>query len=350
MRILDRYITREYVRLYFSLIFFFVAIFLLTDFFQSVGSLKKSARFLFVLEYYLLQVPSLFSLLSPLAVVTSALFLITYLGTTHQIRAMQISGISIKRMSLPLLTAGLIISFSLLFLNQILVFKADQLAQKLKEENFVGTPQEKVQRNIFIHVPPSYLFYIRSFDPQEARMKDVLIYDSLYSLLIIAKEGRWEKEGRWLFLQGVEYSLKGELKGTSFDKKLIFLDKDPSYFSKNYFPPEKMNLSELSKYIDECRKSGFETLGLETELNFKISYPFTNFILLFLGIPIGLVLRKGGRGGSFALGLLISFSYYETMALFKTMGKGGFICPPLAAWIPNLIFLLGGIYLFARIE
>jgi len=63
-----------------------------------------------------------------------------------------------------------------------------------------------------------------------------------------------------------------------------------------------------------------------------------------------LILRKGGRGTSFALGLIISFGYYETMAFLTTLGKGGFISPFLAAWIPNLIFLSGGVYLFTRVE
>jgi lipopolysaccharide export LptBFGC system permease protein LptF len=111
-----------------------------------------------------------------------------------------------------------------------------------------------------------------------------------------------------------------------------------------------MSVAELRKYIDEYEKSGFKTLDLETELNYKLSYPFANFILILLGIPIGLVLKKGGRGTSLALGLIISFGYYEAMAFFTTLGKGGFISPFLASWIPSLIFLTGGIYLFTRIE
>jgi len=219
----------------------------------------------------------------------------------------------------------MILSFVLLFLNQTLTFQTNQLAQKIKEENF-----------LFIHVPPSYLFYIRSFNPKEAKMENVLIYKgSPPFLLITAREGKWTGDG-WIFFQGLEYLLKEKLEGISFDKKFLPLDKNPSYFTKKYFPPEKMNISELKKCIDEYQKGGFETLR--------------NFVLLLLGIPIGLILRKGGRGASFALGLTISFGYYEAMALFKTLGKGGIISPCLAAWIPNFIFLIGGIYLFTRVE
>jgi len=234
-------------------------------------------------------------------------------------------------------------------LDQTLTFRANQLAQVIREENFLRAPKKEIQRNIFIHVPPSYLFYIRSFNPGEAKMENVLIYQTYPPVLIITKEGKWNGEG-WTFSQGMEYPLKEELEGIPFDKKFLPLDEGPDYFAKKYFPPEKMSISELKKYVDEYYKSGFKTLDLETELNFKLSYPFTNLVFLLLGIPIGLILRRGGRGASFALGLTISFAYYEAMALFKTLGKGGIISPSLAAWIPNLIFLAGGIYLFARIE
>ncbi|MEA3485871.1 MAG: LptF/LptG family permease [Candidatus Aerophobetes bacterium] len=349
MKILDKYITRDYLKLYFIFIFFFIAVFLLTDFFQSMASLKKGTKFLSLVEYYLLQIPSSFSLLSPLAAIVSALFVITYLSGTYQIQAIQLSGTSIKRIALPLLITGMVLSFVLLFLNETLTFQTNQLAQVVREKNFLRAPKKGIQRNIFIHVPPFYLFYIRSFNPGEAKMENVLIYESYPHLLITAKEGRWNGKG-WIFSKGMEYSLKGKIEGTSFDKKFLPLDEDPDYFTKKYFPPEKMNISQLKKYIDEYHKSGFETLGLKTELNFKFSYPFTNLIFLLLALPIGLILRKGGRGASLALGLTISFGYYEAMALFKILGKGGIISPCLAAWIPNLIFLAGGIYLFTRIE
>lgn len=350
MRILDKYLIKDYLKLYLMFTLFFIAIFLITDFFTFMSNLKREAAALDVIQFYLLQIPYLFTLLSPLSAITSTLFLVTHLGGTYQIQAAQIGGISIKRTVLPLLTIGLIISFSVLFLNETLTFKANQRAQELKEENFLGPPQKEVQKNIFIHVPPYYLFYIRSLNPAKGEMENILIYkESPPNSIIIAKKGKWIEE-EWIFYQGIEYSLNEETEGTSFYEKKLPIDKGPAYFSRKYFPPEKMSIAELRKHIDEYEKSGFETLDLETELNFKISYPFTNFILIFLGIPIGLVLKKGGRGASLALGLIISFGYYETMAFFTTLGKGGFISPLLATWIPSLMFLAAGIYLFTRIE
>jgi len=350
MRIIDKYLCKEYLKLYFLFTFFFIAIFLLTDLFQSINILVKQANSFLVVKYYLLQVPYLFTLLSPLASIISILFIVSYLTETYQIQAIQIGGTSIKRTVLPLLIIGIIISFSLFFFNETLTFKANQTSQKIKEENFSKITPKKVQRNIFIQVPPCYLLYIRLFYPEEEKMEDIIIYKiSSPSSLIICKESNWTGK-EWVFLEGTEYILKEEWEETSFDKKILPLNKKPAYFVKKYFPFEKMSTAELKKYIYEYRESGFDTLDMETEFYSKISYPFANFILLFLGIPLALFLRKGGKGASFALGLIVSFGYYEITALSKSMGEGGTLTPFLAAWIPNIIFLTGGIYLFTKIE
>jgi len=349
MKILDKYLGKEYLKLYFIFVLFFIAVFLLVDLFQSMDNLNKEAKILEVIQYYLLQIPFLFSLLSPLGTIVSVLFVIAYLEKTLQIQALQVSGISMRRSFLAILTIGVVLSFSILLLNQTLTFEANKVAQRLKQENFIGRVQKGVQRNIFIHVPPSYLLYIRSFDLEKARMENVLIYkESSPSSLIIAKEGEWNGK-RWIFYEGRDYLMNGE-KGTYFDKKILPFSYEPSYFSKKYFPPDKMNIAKLRNYIDEYRKSGFKTLNLETEMNFKFSYPFATFILLFLGIPVGLILKRGGRGASFGLGLIISFAYYEAMVLFKILGREGIVFPLFAAWIPNLIFFAAGVYLFIYLD
>jgi len=350
MRILDKYLTKEYLRLYLIFILFFVAIYLLADLFQSINILVKQANFFLIVKYYLLHIPYLFGLLSPLASILAILFIVSYLIETYQIQAIQISGISIKRTILPLLITGIILSFSLFFFNETLTFKADKISQKIKEENFLKVTPRKIQRNIFIQVPPHYLFYIRLFYSDEGKMEDVIIYKmSSPSSLLICKEARWTGK-EWIFFKGREYILKEKPQEIPFDRKIIPLNKKPAYFSKKFFPFEKMNVTELQRWIEEYRESGFNTLDMETKLHSKISYPFANFILLFLGISLAFFLRKGGKGANFALGLIVSFGYYEITALFKSMGEGGILTPFLAAWLPNILFFAGGVYLFTQIE
>ncbi|RLE14205.1 hypothetical protein DRJ04_02835 [Candidatus Aerophobetes bacterium] len=349
MKVLDRYITREFLRYYFLFVFFFIAVFILTDFFTSMGNLKKEASIFHVVLYYLLQIPYLFVVLSPISVIISTLFVTSYLGSTNQLHAMLISGISAKRATLPLFTAGLVIGFSLLFIDNTLVYEVNHLSHKIKEKNFMQITETKVQKNIFIAVPPDYIFYVRSLNTEEGLMQDVLIYkNSLPNTLTLARRAKW-KRGMWLLEEGREYILNRKPKEKPFIKKILPVNKEPRYFTRTYFPPERMSISELTGYIGEYSKSGFNTLDLETELQFKFSSPFANFILMLVTIPLGVIMRRG-RGASLATGLLMSFGYYELMALFKTLGKSGVLDPFFSAWIPNILFIMAGIYLIYKME
>lgn len=349
MRILDKYITREFLRYYFLFALFFVAIFVLTEFFTSIGSLKKEASILQVVIYYILQIPYLFVILSPLSVIISTLFTTSYLGSTNQLQAVQTSGISAKRATLPLFTAGLIIGFSLLFIDNTLVYKVNQVSYEIKKGNFAGIPEAKVQKNIFVAVPPDYLFYIRSLDVEEGLMQDVLVYkNSPLPTLTSAAKGVWE-EKMWVLYEGKDYILNHQTEGGTFTKKILPVSKKPRYFIRTSLPPERMSISELSRYIEEYDKSGFKTQDLKTEFQFKVSSPFANFILMLVAIPLGIILKRG-RGASLAIGILMSFGYYEIMALFKVMGENGVIDPLPSAWIPNILFIGAGVYLMYKME
>lgn len=349
MRILDKYITKEFLRYYFLFLLFFVAIFVLTDFFTSMGSLRKEASILQVIFYYILQIPYLLIILSPFSTIISSLFTISYFCSTNQLQAIQINRISAKRAVLPLFTAGLIISFSTFFLDNTIVYRVNQISFKIKQRNFTQISKAKVQRNIFVAIPPEYVLYIRELDLKKKIVNDVLIYKNSPPTLICAKEGRWTGDV-WILYQGRNYILTDEPKGEFFKKKIIPITKKPEYFTRTYFPPERMNISELAHYIEEYTRSGFNTGEFETELQFKISSPFANFILMLLVIPLGIILGWRGKGASLALGLLISFGYYELTALFKTMGKTGVVEPFFAAWIANIVFIIAGAYLIYKME
>jgi len=349
MRTLDKYITKEFLKYYFLFVLFFVVIFVLTDFFISIGNLKKEASVLQMLIYYLLQIPYLIVILSPLSVIISTLFTISHFSSTNQLQAMQISGTSLKRATLPLFTAGLIIGFSLLFIDNTLVYEVNKISHKIKETNFVTTPETKIQKNIFVAVPPDYVLYIRSLNIEEGLMEDVLIYKkSSPPILTSAKKSIWKKEN-WLLLQGRDYILNQEPEERVFTEKILPIAKEPRYFIRSHFPPDKMSLSELTRYIKEYDKSGFDTQDLETEFQFKISSPFANFILILVTIPLGIILKRG-RGASLGVGLVMSLGYYELIALLKSMGKTGAINPFLSAWIPSGLFLVVGIYLLFKME
>ncbi len=67
-------------------------------------------------------------------------------------------------------------------------------------------------------------------------------------------------------------------------------------FIEGETPPEEMTYSQLSRYVGELRRKGYEATGYETDLHAKLAYPLLNVLISMLAIPFAL--RCPGRAAS----------------------------------------------------
>jgi len=87
------------------------------------------------------------------------------------------------------------------------------------------------------------------------------------------------------------------------------------------------------------------------ELNLKVSFPFANLIILLFCVPlVSTSSRSKGRGLMFGLGLLVCFLYLSTLRICQSLGINGVLSPFIAAWLPNFMFALLGIYFVIKAE
>lgn len=71
----------------------------------------------------------------------------------------------------------------------------------------------------------------------------------------------------------------------------------------------------------------------------KLSTAVACFIFLFIGAPMGAIIRKGGFGYPLIVAVGFFVSYIVLTILFKKSMEGGSIGPTLAAWLPCAIIL-----------
>jgi lipopolysaccharide export system permease protein len=83
----------------------------------------------------------------------------------------------------------------------------------------------------------------------------------------------------------------------------------------------------------------------------RLAIPFASVIMAFLGIPFALSKK---RGASLATGITISvaigMSYHIIQAMLLAFGYSAVIPPVIAAWAPNLLFGLFGIWLLLMVR
>jgi LPS export ABC transporter permease LptG/LPS export ABC transporter permease LptF len=85
----------------------------------------------------------------------------------------------------------------------------------------------------------------------------------------------------------------------------------------------------------------------EVEIHKKYALPFACWIFVFLGLPLGISTRKGGRASGFTLSIVIIFLYYVFITAGENLAIKGRIEPWLGMWGADIIFGVLGLWLFA---
>jgi lipopolysaccharide export LptBFGC system permease protein LptF len=124
----------------------------------------------------------------------------------------------------------------------------------------------------------------------------------------------------------------------------------PSYFLKEAKPFTQMNVRELAGYIDDLRRSGFDVVPLTVQLQRKFSFPVFVLIMALLGLPFAFSMGRRGALTGIAVSLGIAMAFWGTTSLFEALGNLNQLPPAAAAWSPNLLFGLSGLYMFLRIR
>ncbi len=86
------------------------------------------------------------------------------------------------------------------------------------------------------------------------------------------------------------------------------------------------------------------------EFNRRISYPCACFVLMLVGVPLGLSSKRGGKSTGFVVTLLLVFLYYFLSSVGVALAKNGKLSPFLGVWGSNLIFTAAGAFLLYQLS
>jgi lipopolysaccharide export system permease protein len=129
-----------------------------------------------------------------------------------------------------------------------------------------------------------------------------------------------------------------ERTGAILDTALVI---HPKEFESDYRKYDGMTLNELTDYIHTLKSRG--SAGVEVyqvEKYTRYAYPFTIFILVFMGVIVSSRKSRGGTGVQIALGFTLSFIFILFFTLFRTFAENGQWPPEISVWIPNIVFTL----------
>ena len=128
------------------------------------------------------------------------------------------------------------------------------------------------------------------------------------------------------------------------DIKGAFRNKEPADDQKG---TREMTVEELIKEAGLGAESKQDKNWIWTELHKKFSIPFAVLAFAIVGIPLGLMTKKGGRLAGISISLVLIFIYYILLFTGQTFGYRGKWDYFLAVWLPNIFLAVIGLILYA---
>src|SRR5437016_9015233 len=163
MRLLDRYVIRNFAQVYFYCIAGFISIWLIFDVSDNISTfLDEHISMWRVGRYYATQIPQVLIILLPVSLLLSLLFALGRMSRANEIVSMLTAGVSLPRVLLPLIGIGLLTVAATMALNYSLAPHAE-LARKTFLSEAQSRPGRYIQGQVFRNRTDSRTWFVQNF-------------------------------------------------------------------------------------------------------------------------------------------------------------------------------------------
>lgn len=353
---IDWYIIAKFLGTYFFSLALILAIAVVFDFNEHVDKFVQNEAPMkaILFDYYLNFIPYFGNLFSPLFVFIAVIFFTSKLAENSEVIAMFSTGISFHRLMRPYMFSALLIAVLTYLLGAYVIPRGNvtrlEFENKYKKKTVVETGH-----NLQLEVEDGVIAYFDRFERANSTGYRFILdkfegntMTSHFTARTLAYAGDEENPDLWMAknwqLRNITDSLETITSGLSLDT-IIAIQPYDLLVSKNQ--QETMTSPELKRYIDRQRKRGIANIkAFEIEYYNRIATSFAAFILTLIGVSLSSKKVKGGMGMNLGVGIALSFGYIVFQTISSTFAVNGNTPPLVAVWIPNVVFLIIGIYLY----
>lgn len=358
MRILRDYILKEFIHSFVLSLVVFTFVLLVGNIIQLADLvINKGVGIFSVIKLFFYLVPWLLSFTLPVAALTGVILTFGRFSSDGELTAMKASGISLFRISMPVLLIGVIFSFLGFFLNDQIASNASFASRRVVKEIGIRNPAAALEAGTFIRGFENYVIFIHEI--RGNTLKNIRIYqpqEGKPTRTVIAERGQInsfpEKNTIELKLYNGTSEEPSPTDPDSFYKlnfKTYFMSLDLSKLFKREKIEKKareMTINELNAEIAEARKLGIDPAPLYVEIFKKVNMAVASFVLVLLGIPLGIKAHRSEKSIGFGISLILFAVYWGAFLGGVAMALQGLVSPAMGVSLPNAAFLVLGVALF----
>lgn len=362
MRILDKYILKAFIGP------FLFGIFAFTSIFVGTGTLFRIAQY--ITEYgasiwsvtraFLLALPNIVILTFPMSVLLGSLMTFGRLSGTSEIIVMRAGGQNFLRLATPVYVMAFLISLFSIAFNEYVVPQANHAYQTIIREEIIKQATPQTQEHIVLKNVADQkintLMYAGKYDGSTKLLSDITVQqftNGEVTQIERAKTAHWNGQ-YWIMHDGAIYDINASGEGIDrtlkFEEQVLPIAQEPEKLKHLQQKPEEMTIKEIRQHIKAMEVTDGKITEWQMEMYQRFTIPIASFIFALVGAPLGLQKQRSSSSIGFGISVLVIFIYYGVMTLSGALGKGGAMPPLLAAWIPNLLGVVAGLYLNWRVS
>jgi LPS export ABC transporter permease LptG/LPS export ABC transporter permease LptF len=357
LRILTRYILGEILSYALIGCAVFTFILFMRDLNQILEAMvRNSSTFVSVAEVFVYNLPNTFKVTIPMAVLVGILLGLSRLASDSEIIAMRATGLGIGyfvRVSSVVAIGGTLLGL----VNSLYIApRANRAILDMQQELETSQASYEIQARVFYDDFRNAVLYVQNVrggtgasNWDQVFMADVtdpanpiittaasatVVNDSTQELLMRLRDGSRHET---VAGQPQQYNIS-TFKNTDLPLSLS--------------PQSEMHLGRMDTAIYalpmaalEERTHGPDGRRFLLELHSRFSYPAACLVLMLVGVPLGVVSRRGGKSSGLVFTVLLVLLYYVLSYTGIALSRQGKLSPFLGVWMANLLFAAAGSFL-----
>ncbi|MBM4148908.1 MAG: YjgP/YjgQ family permease [Lentisphaerae bacterium] len=365
MRILDKYLVREFTTPVFYCVTAFSSMFVIWDLFDRLsGFVEAKTPPAMMLRYYGSYLVQVMEYLLPASLLLATLFTLWRFTRHNELVAIRASGISVMRIMLPFVCVGLLFSGIMAVLKEAVVPDASQWVADFMKNKYV-MPKSIFRENVVYYNPvASRVWLIDRFDRRNPNtLYGVRITwerpDRTRDRDLIAAKAEWVDGEWWVFnAEMQEYGGSGgpagprrPFPGSSLGRPLRGLSEKPTDFVNEIKNPVFFSTGDIRRFLrSHPSLSRRERRRWVADIHGKAAAPWACAIVILFGIPVGVRGTRHNALTGVLFALLLFVAFYALSQLGLLMGRTGAVWPWLGAWLANVVFLCIGVTMLVRLR
>lgn len=352
---LDLYIIKKFLGTFFFILTLLMIIASIFDVSEKIDDFIESAAPLnaILFDYYVNFFIHYGNLFSPLLIFISVIWFTGKMAHQTEIVAILSGGVSFQRFLLPYFVSATILALLSLYLNHYQLPVANK-ARLQFEEDYIRNKFTISDKNLHREIELGTIIYFESFNYQRSfgyHFSMEKWENGKLTFKLLSDKASTDSTNHWIidnyYIRTYDENLKETIRsGRQMDTIIPFT---PADLGQRNTVASALTTPELNDFIKREKLKGSDQVPFyELEKHQRTSLPFATYILTLIGVSIASRKVRGGIGLHIALGFTIAIIYIFFMKLSAVAATNSGLDPLIAVWIPNILFLGLGAYIYQK--